>query len=121
MCLTALSRCVGQLGLGPGVPANVLLLWLRWLGLITPTVLATLSGFSQAALDIRGPDFADKLFKAIDTRNTGSVSTEQLISCLLALEAGTLEERVAFTFSIISGSTEHPYVSFQQLKDILQV
>ena len=73
----------------------------------------------QVALDLRGEAFAEKLFQAIDTTNTGSVTTEQLVTALLALQDGTLEERIAFTFSIVS--SDEGDLSYDQLLGVLQV
>lgn len=73
------------------------------------------------ALDLRGRAFAEKLFHVIDKDNTGSVSTEQLVTHLLGLQNGSLEDRIAFTFSVVSGGSKNQDVTFQQLIEVLQV
>ena len=73
----------------------------------------------QVALDIRGETFAERLFHAIDTTNSGAVTAEQLVTALLALQNGTLEERIAFTFSVVADDTGQ--LTFEQLRDVLSV
>lgn len=74
----------------------------------------------QVALDLRGSVFAERLFLALDDQKTGHVSCEQLVAALLALQHGSLEEKIAFAFSIVNSNTSGS-LSLQQLEEVLQV
>ena len=56
----------------------------------------------QVAMKIKGEDFAERLFRALDSSNRGVVTNEQLVDTLLALKNGTLEEKIAFIWSFVA-------------------
>ncbi len=45
----------------------------------------------QAVMNVKGEEFADRLFKALDAKSAGFVTSEQLVDTLIALKNGTIE------------------------------
>ncbi len=73
----------------------------------------------QAIMDVRGNEFAERLFKALDAKCMGSVTSEQLVDTLLALKSGTVQEKIAFIWSFTASDEGH--ITRDELQALLRV
>lgn len=70
-------------------------------------------------MNVKGEQYAERLFNALDKKATGTITTEQLLDTLLALKNGTVEEKIAFMWSYIS--SEKQCITRDELKLLLKV
>ena len=70
-------------------------------------------------MKIKGEDFAERLFKALDCEKAGYITDEQLVDALLALKNGTFEEKIAFIWSFVA--EQQDCITFKELQLLLKV
>ena len=70
-------------------------------------------------MKIKGNDFAERLFKALDSSSAGVLTNEQLVDTLLALRNGTMEEKIAFIWSFVADRDDH--ITRKELQVLLKV
>ena len=70
-------------------------------------------------MQIKGDDFAVRLFKALDSSSNGVLTNEQLVDMLLALRSGTMEEKIAFIWSFVAEREDH--ITRKELQILLKV
>lgn len=70
-------------------------------------------------MNVKGEQYAQRLFNALDEKSTGTITTDQLIDTLVALKNGTVEEKIAFIWSYISSEKQH--ITRDELKLLLKV
>lgn len=73
----------------------------------------------QEALKIRGDDFAGRLFHALDVNDSGYITDEQFVDALLALNYGTLEDKIAFLWCILAKDSS--CITRDELQQLLKV
>ena len=72
----------------------------------------------QAVMNVKGEEFAERLFKALDAKAAGFVTSEQLVDTLIALKNGTVEEKIAFIWSFTAGRED--CISRSELQSLLK-